>query len=69
MKVITISLNSVYKLKHSGNPDKAAGPEAETSSIENLNIQINSFTEIDSTGILMFLYRWGRIKGKRRLCL
>ncbi|GAB0157091.1 hypothetical protein CHRYSEOSP005_23600 [Chryseobacterium sp. Alg-005] len=48
--------------KNPQNSENTPSVETEPSSIENLNIQTSSFTEIDSTGILIFPLQMGQNK-------
>lgn len=46
--------------KSPGSVESSSAPQEDQAFIENLNIQTNSFTEIDSTGILMFPLQMGQ---------
>ncbi|RKS97924.1 hypothetical protein [Chryseobacterium defluvii] len=48
--------------KNTENIESQSKTKTEESSIKNLNIQMNSFTEIDSTGILIFPLQMGQNK-------
>lgn len=58
--VFVLFLNSCNKSSEIS--DRSSSSEIQATSIENLNIQTNSFSEIDSTGILLFPLEMGQSK-------
>ena len=48
--------------KNSGSIESVVSDERDSSALDNLNIQTNSFTEIDSTGVLIFPLQMGQNK-------
>ncbi len=60
--VFSIVLLCVFSCNKSSKKGKTTDHEVQPSSIENLNIQTSSFTEIDSTGILIFPLQMGQNK-------
>ena len=58
--IFTLTLTLFACSKNSPNLESSSSVETEPSSIENLNIQMNSFTEIDSTGVLIFPLQMGQ---------
>lgn len=65
MKIFFLFLTTFLFLscgKNSGSIESVSSNESDSSSLENLNIQTNSFTEIDSTGVLIFPLQMGQNK-------
>ncbi|UFH33918.1 hypothetical protein LNP04_09535 [Chryseobacterium sp. C-71] len=65
MKILFLFVTSFLFLscaKNSGSIESTLPGESDSSSLENLNIQTNSFTEIDSTGVLIFPLEMGQNK-------
>jgi hypothetical protein len=56
--ILTLTLYSCNK--NSQRLESTSNGDTEPSSVENLNIQMNSFTEIDSTGVLIFPLQMGQ---------